>query len=661
MGSAEGYRPEIDGLRAVAVLSVIFFHAGIPGFSGGYVGVDVFFVISGYLISSIVVGELRSGTFSFAKFYERRARRILPALFMMLLASAAVAPFVLLPNDMLDYSRSLTHVIPFLSNTYFYEQRGYFETAAELKPLIHTWSLAVEEQFYVVVPIAVWALWRWHRSFLLPALLLAATASLAYSQYSVSADPHAAFYLTTSRAWELLAGAILAVYTRQRNFPPQPSQAGSAAGLMLIVYAVSFFDQTVAFPGLNAVVPVAGALLILHYCAPQTAVGQLLGSKLAVGIGLISYSAYLWHQPLFAFARHLTLAEPGLPIFAGLIAATLALAFLSWRYVEQPFRGGSIDRRGRVATAIAGSIFLVSIGMAGTVSDGYARLYQASWDSRQLAIWNEGKNAVPRDNGDCHLSFRNVSAELEPRFNACLEKYGKAVVVLGDSHAADVFGAIASQSDRKFILGVSQGGCRPQSTAAKCHYNGFLSFLERHSQEVSDVIYVQAGFHMIQDADGRPGDRSFFRKRAIPVYWPNVAAIDHTIRYLNALSDHARITWLGPRFEPHVNAMKIKKLAMACEDARIEIHESVSRTWGALDAFLANRLAKEAHLRYVSGLAAVSFDSRHDLYDCQSVYWEDTDHWSASGERRFGQRIVAALLQVSAQQSPPAQAQPALR
>ncbi|MDQ8699854.1 acyltransferase family protein [Hyphomicrobium sp. LHD-15] len=648
VGSAEGYRPEIDGLRAIAVLSVIFFHAGIPGFSGGYVGVDVFFVISGYLICSIVVGELRSDTFSFAKFYERRARRILPALFVMLLASAAVAPLVLLPNDMLDFSRSLTHVIPFLSNTYFYDQRGYFETAAELKPLIHTWSLAVEEQFYVVLPIAAWALWRWHKSFLLPALVIAAAASLAYSQYSVSADPHAAFYLTTSRAWELLAGAILAVFTKQRNLPAQPSQAGGAAGLMLIVFAVFFFDQTVAFPGLNAVVPVAGALLVLHYGAPQTAVGQLLGSKLAVGIGLISYSAYLWHQPLFAFARHLTLTEPGLPIFAVLIAATLALAFLSWRYVEQPFRRGTIDRRGIVAVAVAASVFLFSVGMAGTVSDGYARLYQASWDSRQLAIWNEGKNAVPRDNGDCHLSFRTVSAELEPRFDACLEKYGKAIVVLGDSHAADVFGAIASQSDRKFILGVAQGGCRPHSPADKCHYDGFLSFLERRSQAISDVIYVQAGFHMIQDDDGHPGDRSFFRKRAIPVYRPDIDAIDQTIRYLNTLSTRARVTWLGPRFEPHVNTMKIKKFAMACEDAQIEIHDSVSRTWQALDAFLTTRLAEEPRLRYVSGLAAVPFDSRHDLYDCHSVYWEDTDHWSASGERRFGKRIVAAL-QASAQ------------
>lgn len=367
------YRREIDGLRAVAVLPVILFHAGIGPFSGGFVGVDVFFVISGYLITAILIGDLERGDFSLWRFYERRARRILPALGVVILAALPFAWAWMTPAELVDFGESIGAVMVFLSNLLFAIEAGYFDTTAEMKPLLHTWSLAVEEQFYLVFPLLLLGLWRLARRRVAGALILLALGSLVWAQWSLAQDGGRAFYLTPGRAWELLAGALCALHLRGRAGRPQGVLA--ALGLGLILGAALLFDRGTPFPGISALVPVAGAVLVVLFAHPGTFAARLLSTRPMVGIGLISYSAYLWHQPIFAFARLRQVEAPGLWQMAALCVLALALAWASWASVEQPFRRVEarwLPQRRQVFLASGmGMVGLLAVGLVLRQGEGF--------------------------------------------------------------------------------------------------------------------------------------------------------------------------------------------------------------------------------------------------------------------------------------------------
>lgn len=333
------YRPEIDGLRAVAVLPVILFHAGYGPFSGGYVGVDVFFVISGYLITSLIARDLAAGCFSLADFYERRARRILPALFTVALACLPFAWLYLFPEHMVDFAQSLWGVATFSSNFVFWMQADYFDSAAELKPLLHTWSLAVEEQYYILFPLIMLVLWRAGPRWVLIVLAGFFVASLIGAQVGSAMDPDFTFYMLPTRAWELAAGAMTAMVLRHREAPfgPRAGAAIALAGLAAIVLPVGLYGPDTPFPGVYALPPVLGTVAIIVFARPGTLPHRLLSLRPLVGIGLISYSAYLWHQPAFAFARHAGI--DGRPAtMPALILLSLGLAWATWRWIETPAR-----------------------------------------------------------------------------------------------------------------------------------------------------------------------------------------------------------------------------------------------------------------------------------------------------------------------------------
>jgi peptidoglycan/LPS O-acetylase OafA/YrhL len=366
------YRPEIDGLRALAVIPVILFHAGLPIFSGGYIGVDVFFVISGYLITTIILTEIMAGDFSLAHFYERRARRILPALFLVMAVCIPFAWIWLSPSDMKGFSKSLRDVPLFLSNVLFYRESGYFDTDAGLKPLLHTWSLAVEEQYYIGFPLMLIVLWKYGKRSIPYVLLALATISLFYAERMLRLDPDAAFFLLPSRIWELMTGALLAHGVINHHLKVRGSQIVSLVGFLLLLFAIFSFDKNIPFPGLYALVPTVGAVMIILYATPETFVGRVLGSGYFVRVGLISYSAYLWHQPIFALSRYQSLEQLGFLHLAVLILVTFVLAYLSWRFVEQPFRNrNSIKRKSVVIFALIGSLFFIVFGLVGSSTNGF--------------------------------------------------------------------------------------------------------------------------------------------------------------------------------------------------------------------------------------------------------------------------------------------------
>jgi peptidoglycan/LPS O-acetylase OafA/YrhL len=364
------YRPEIDGLRALAVVPVILFHAGFELFSGGFVGVDVFFVISGYLITTILIEDIENKSFSIVNFYERRARRILPALFFVMLVCIPFAWKWMMPSQMKDFSQSLVAVSLFASNILFWRETGYFDAAAEEKPLLHTWSLAVEEQYYVLFPIFLILAWRFGKNRVFWMIVAMAAISLLLSEWGWRNKATANFYLAPTRAWELFAGSI-AAFIVQKNGVQKNNFLG-LLGLAVIIFSIFAYDETTPFPSVYALVPVVGVVLLILYADKDTLASKFLSSEGFVGIGLISYSAYLWHQPLFAFARIRSLEQPSVSLMLGLTTASLTLAYLSWRYIEKPFRvKGIITRKPIFNISIAGIIAFILFGINGHFKEGF--------------------------------------------------------------------------------------------------------------------------------------------------------------------------------------------------------------------------------------------------------------------------------------------------
>lgn len=450
------YRREIDGLRAVAVVPVILFHAGMTVFSGGYVGVDVFFVISGYLITNILIGELEQGNFSIARFYERRARRILPALFFVVMCCIPFAWMWMLPSELKDFSQSLVAVTVFASNILFWREEGYFAPAAELKPLLHTWSLAVEEQYYLLFPVFLLLAWRFGRDRVFWAIVSMTLVSLLLSEWGWRNEPGANFYLAPTRAWELLIGSICAFW------PPGREQSKndwwSLLGLAMIVLAIFYYDEATPFPSVYALVPVLGTALIIVFGGTGTWTAQLLGTQAFVGIGLISYSAYLWHQPLFAFARIRSLTEPAQSLMLTLAVLSLILAYFSWRFIEKPFRKGqaSILPTRRAVFALSGAVG-AAIAVAGLVGH-FGNGFDERLNLAQRKIYSTVIPSPMREK--CHFDPRDSLAKFIP-----CEYFGESAdtAIYGNSHAVELAYGIAEMLKKKSrsIAHFSISGCAP--------------------------------------------------------------------------------------------------------------------------------------------------------------------------------------------------------
>ena len=359
MHPASEHRRDIDWLRAVAVITVIGFHFELPGFRGGFVGVDIFFVISGLLIGRIIQSEMTAGTFSFLAFYERRIRRLIPALYVMLVVVSLLGSYVLFGSERSDFLRSILCVATFTSNIVFWSQSGYFDRASAEKPLLHTWSLGIEEQFYILLPLILWLLFRIQNIIVRRACIAAlAICSLIVSQWLLSRDAAAAYFLIHSRAWELLAGVMLAWLPVMRL--GWIAHVLRVAGLTLILIAVLSYTPRSAFPGLNALLPVAGAVLFLSGGATS------LRARPVELIGQMSYSLYLWHWPIFTLAKLSSVAQTveGIEklVLLGLLAT---LASASYFLVERPARYIPMSRKLVFASAVAATALLIVVGTIG--------------------------------------------------------------------------------------------------------------------------------------------------------------------------------------------------------------------------------------------------------------------------------------------------------
>jgi peptidoglycan/LPS O-acetylase OafA/YrhL len=458
------YRPDIDGLRALAILPVLLFHLNFPFVEGGFVGVDIFFVISGYLITRILCDDLEGGSYSIGRFYERRARRILPALFVVLAVSCVVGFIVLVPHDLVALGQSVVATLLFVSNILFLNQVGYFADPAETKPLLHTWSLAVEEQFYIVFPLLLAGLRRFGRRITVWACFAICLVSFAAGVWLVQKNQAAAFYLAPTRFWELLIGSLLALGMFPLPGSDRVRQSLGCLGLGLIAFSILTYSEGTLFPGVAALAPSIGAGLIIYSGQNgATWVSRLLSLRPLVFIGLISYSLYLWHWPIQAFYRYEVSDQFSRLEKVGLLVLCFACAIPSWRYVEQPFRRSKGWARGRHAltTAVVAASLLFAVAGALVIGKGAAWRYPAQASAILAGMGDYDVTRGYRE-GSCFLTSKSDDLELF-RKDICLERDAarKNYLLIGDSHAAALWSGLSSAFPDINFQQATASGCRP--------------------------------------------------------------------------------------------------------------------------------------------------------------------------------------------------------
>ncbi len=632
------YRREIDGLRAVAVLPVILFHAGFQFFGGGFVGVDIFFVISGYLITTILIHELEAGQFSILNFYERRARRILPALFLLLLACLPFAWFWLVPDDLKSFSQSLVAVISFASNILFWQQSDYFDSSAEFKPLLHTWSLAVEEQFYLLFPLFLMLFWRRDQRLLLAVLVGSALASLGAAQWGVAKDPTATFFLLPTRGWELAIGSLCAYYMSRPGagqHSPRVRELASLAGLGMIGISIFAFSKYTPFPSVYALLPTVGAAMIILFAAPATIAGKILGSRAMVGVGLVSYSAYLWHQPILAFARHRSMEGPSPALMASLVVLTMVLAYLSWQFVEKPFRNRSKFGRPQVfGFAIAGSLLFLGIGVAGHKTDGMRSVKTTPQQQEVLRT----VTASPKRTA-CHtkgLDYR------KPQDACAFNGPDGEWAVFGDSHAIELAYALgvelkgSQQGVRQFTF----SGCTPSYQRADVNpgcsdwTREAVDFIAADPRIKEVVVSYRIHSALFGDHEGiyprLPGEFTDAKRAAI---WASYKTILN--RFISA-GKHVTVVLQAPELPRQVD-----KLIRQADDPRTVDGVSMD-WWHRRSAYVEQRLGElPAGVRVLRPESLFCDAARcYAVKDAKALYFDD-DHMSTYGAGLVAHSVVA--------------------
>jgi peptidoglycan/LPS O-acetylase OafA/YrhL len=612
------YRPDIDGLRALAVVPVVFYHLGTNWVPGGFVGVDIFFVISGFLITGLLAAEIDAGDYSVARFYVRRARRIFPALFFMCLCYAGFALVYYLPNEVEAFRQSLLATTLFVSNIHFYLTQDYFGAAANTKPLLHTWSLAVEEQFYIVFPLLLFLLRRRAPAAERWILLAMAGASLAVSIHLSDADPTAAFYLPHSRAWELLIGSLLAVGGLPVVRKPVVAEVLALIGLALIAFSLLEYGRRTPFPGVAALAPCIGAALIIHTGSQvSTMTSRVLAFAPVRFIGLISYSLYLWHWPidvgLRLFVQPLSQLNKIEAVVASFIAATL-----SWKFVEAPFRRGSSRIAQRPALVAAGAAMMALLLVAVVLHPFSIRRWDLSpAEQKVLALQDQHFGSFMRE-GTCFLTADiDDFAQYDRATCLRLSTTQKNFLLIGDSHAADLWPGLARVNTEVNLMQATSSGCKPViNSVGSRRCTALMQYIFRD--------FLPTTTHL---------DAILLSARWLSEDLPDAKA---TAAALTRYAD--KVVILGPAVEYQHPLPRTVTVSLATGDPSL-VARDLALEVAATDRLFRRQLADSGAL-YFSIYDALCPKSHCQVLDSEGMPLEfDTDHFTLNGSVYVAQRI----------------------
>jgi peptidoglycan/LPS O-acetylase OafA/YrhL len=627
---SKAYRPDIDGLRAVAVISVFLYHLEALRVTGGFVGVDIFFVISGYLITSILAAELRTGRFSIAAFYERRIRRIVPALLAMLIATTATAWIFLLPSEMVSYSHSLLAALFSASNFFFYSQAGYFDAPSASKPLLHTWSLAVEEQFYLFFPLLLAFIFRYWRRSLVAILGFISLLSLGFCIWATTNHPSFAFFWPFTRAWELQIGSLIALV----NLPIFKSrlvrEAGTLTGIGLIGYSLFVYTAYIPFPGIAALPPCLGAALIIAAGVYGTSmVGKLLSLRPVVFVGLISYSLYLWHWPVIVYQKMGLVLFPGAPrqVEKGItLLIGFSVAVLSWYFVERPFRkpkGGS-SRPKVFAWAAASTAAMALTALVLLMGNGMPSRFPAR--AVQIASYLDNPDGADRwhyREGECFLTSADNLTDFKPASCLHSDPTRENILILGDSHAAQLDYGLQTTYPNANFMQATASGCKPTL----------------HQGLDRNQVCVHFMDSMLKDylPNHRP-QRIFLAGR-----WndSDLERIGETLAYLKSLG--IKTTLFGPIMQYDMPLPRLLAMAIKANDPDLATAHR-QRIYLDLDAKMSALAASSWDVEYVSYFKLFCANGPCQQYaDNLTPLQGDMEHLTGPGSLIMASRIGAVV------------------
>lgn len=617
------YRADIDGVRAIAVIPVLLYHVGVPGFSGGFVGVDIFFVISGYLICGMIAADLRNESFSLADFYKRRILRILPALFMMFLVTSVLAAIYCLPVELVDYARSLASAVASVSNVYFARTAGYFDSPAETKPLLHTWSLGVEEQFYFTVPILMLVAYRFAPKRVGLLFAIVAAVSFAGALAMSARNPTFAFYLTPFRAWELALGALVSV-----EFLPVPEtafwrNASGVSGLLLLLGVIAFGSSAMPLLAMTGLAATGAALVIASSKRAVSVAGRLLSFGPLVFVGLISYSLYLWHWPLIVFQRTDAIfsAEASASAKPAAIVLSIGFAYLSWKLVETPFRNLA---KGTSRLAIFGATsaaMLSTVGLCGMVillSGAPSRFPQRVVEIGSFLAYD---SSAAFRTGRCFLSTSRQRLDTETCLK--LDPTRPNYLLVGDSHAAQLWSGLSQAIPEFNIMQATASLCRPAATAGSRY----------------DTPVCRAMMEFVFD--------DFLVRNKVDGVFLAASWKDEDLSFLSATlqllkSGRIDVTVLGPIVEYDAALPRLLVDGILHDAPSLA---SAKRTPGIRERDLAmKRMVTAAGATYLSVYDAMCRDDRCDEFVRGDIPMQfDAGHLTAEGAIEVGRRLSVAF------------------
>jgi peptidoglycan/LPS O-acetylase OafA/YrhL len=624
------YRPDLDGLRGIAVAAVTAYHLNAHWAPGGFVGVDVFFVLSGFLIARLIAADLEAGRFTLIGFYERRIRRIVPALVFVLACCTVVALFVLLPNELENYASSLRAAALSISNFWLLNHAGYFDPAAGEQPLLHTWSLGVEEQFYLLFPLILASAFRWIRPWVGALIWILLALSLALNVALMPNYDKTAFYLIFSRAWELLIGSILGLGFVPEARSSLQREMGGVLGLLAIAVAVYAYDSTTPFPGVAAVLPCIGAALVIWAGQGSTLVARLLSVRPLVFLGLISYSLYLWHWPLIAFIRVSTNAVLSPAMQVAVACASLLLATLTWWFVEKPFRrrgASGLSARTIFWSGGLGIGLLTACGLGIVMLHGMPQRY--SKEVLDLADGARDRSPLRRK---CHSDGNRIGTYDK----TCV--IGAAVppkiIVYGDSHGAElsaVLGALAEPRNAS-VREITSSACPPALGYAtpdrpRCaEYNAAMVKSLSSLPPATIIVTANAADWPLESGDPR---------------WPGFKA---TVAALKSAGHRVIIYGPAPNHTHGVPVpAKLARWAKSGLDPKdYDFDPGMSQFLG-VEARM-REIASDEHATYVPLAQAYCSELRCKPYLDGTVLYLDDNHLSMSGAKLLATKLLVPVL-----------------
>ena len=632
MNSRNIYQPEIDSLRFISVIPVIFFHLDFSIFKGGFIGVDIFFVISGYLISKIIINDLIRKKFSLRNFYLRRARRILPALFLTIFITLVMSFIFLFPEEHNYFFKTIISSIFFFSNFFFFKTTDYFNDLSSQSPLLHTWSLSVEEQFYILYPILlILFLKRFKVQELKFFFIIIFLISLILASYFSIDHKDGSFFLTPFRIFEIILGCLLYFYRIDINIKNKNFIANIACfiSLVLILFSFTFFSKNSLLPSYLSLIPVLSTCILitnLKYCS--SFFYNIFTSKILVLGGKISYSMYLIHLPLIIFFVY---DKSFINIFIFFLILFF-FSFLSWKFIESPFRNrNQINDKNFIQFIIIAILFLfVCMSIFYIMSKNkmnYKILNLINSDKKNNLYMEIGKvkNQTLKikniDFKNCIISVIDLDEKFINEYKKCKNKHQKLYLFLGDSHAQDLFYSFQKVTEEKFIVGFLPQGCRPALEFKKCKskYEAYKNFINKEKDNIKYVFFTQSGSKFLKDLAILPIEKQIVKK---------------TFEYLKSLNLEDKLLWIGPNIEPNIT-LNYKTIRIIL-DKKTDLNEN--KFVEDVDKYLLKR-SYINNINYLSRISLMEYDSKINFFYNGNLTYRDNDHWSEFGLDYFGKKI----------------------